>query len=198
MTLGPGVTGPVVWDTKTDEIYPVSAEKKRASRPGVRRDGQQRPQMGLSHARSPGCRQSPGPDGAPVRRSVFQLRQPRLVEQRPAEPRRPCGAEHVSHAGARRSECVRGARSLQWLPMGASRFGDLPTIAARYTDAAWKAFPEVEFLGQPARKRLPGRPVLYVHLELGGNGGQDSQDRYREDVFIVKLQRGDAATGTRP
>ena len=27
MTLGPGVTGPVVWDTKTDEIYSVTAEK---------------------------------------------------------------------------------------------------------------------------------------------------------------------------
>ena len=27
MTLGPGVTGPIVWDTKTDDIYPVTAER---------------------------------------------------------------------------------------------------------------------------------------------------------------------------
>jgi hypothetical protein len=27
MTLGPGVTGPIVWDTRTDAIFPVTAEK---------------------------------------------------------------------------------------------------------------------------------------------------------------------------
>jgi hypothetical protein len=196
MTLGPGVTGPIVWDTKTDEISSVNVEKSGHHVLGyaamvndvhkwvyrtLDRQGIDSPQDLMEH-----------PAGEPY----FDY------------------DSHVSWNNTRPSLCVPVVLSTyHMLERGDPKcvWGDeVLAVATDGSKQVWRfahhrstvhgrgmegISGKYNFWDSPrGNVSQDGRFYLFTS-NWEESVGKDSQDRYREDAFIVRLEQGTAAEG---
>jgi hypothetical protein len=190
VTLGPGVSGPIVWDTKTDEIRPVTVEKNGHHVLGYAamvNDVHKWVYRTL--------------DGAGIDR-------PRDLMAHPAGEPYFAYDSHVSWNNARPSlqlpvllstyhiveqgdpKCAWGDEVIAVASDGSKRVWRFAhhrsTVYARGADRATSKY---NFWDSPrGNVSQDGRFYMFTS-NWEDTLGKDSQDRYREDVFIVKLGR---------
>lgn len=194
VTLGPGVTGPVVWDTKTDEIYLMTAEKTG------------------HHALGYGAMVND------VHRWVYRTLDPKSIDSPCDLMEHPAGEpyfdydSHVSWNNARPNLSVPIALSTyHMLERGdpKSVWGDeVLAVATDGSKQVWRFAHHRSTVHGRGMKNISGRYNFWdcPRGNVSQDGrfymftsnweetvGKDPMGRYREDVFIVKLQREDDA-----
>jgi hypothetical protein len=199
MTLGPGVTGPIVWDTKTDEIYAVTAERNGHHVLGyaamvndvhrwiyrtLDRQGIDSPQDLMEHPSGEAYFDYDSHvswnNARPNLRVPVVLSTYHMLER--GDPKCAWGDEVIAVATEGSKQVWRFAHHRSTVH-GRGMEG----IAGKYN-----------FWDSPrGNVSQDGRFYMFTS-NWEETLGKDSRDRYREDVFIVKLERNDVATGTGP
>jgi len=188
VTLGPGVTGPIVWDTKTDEIRPVTAEKQGHHVLGyaamvndvhkwvyrtLDRQGIDRPRDLMTH-----------PAGEPyfAYDSHVSWNNARPKLQVPVV----LSTYHAVEMGD--PKCVWGDEVIAVATDGSKKVWRFAHHrSAVYARGADRTTSKSNFWDSPrGNVSQDGRFYMFTS-NWEDTLGQDSHDRYREDVFIVKL-----------